>query len=263
MAQIKKPLFDDGPVNAGEQRLLNYLEVNLPEDYIIVPNLNMPITNNRNVMRYWEYDCIVVAPHALFHIENKDWGGELIGDDNVWFVNGMERGNPHKTAGLKSRILATKIKNLHPIWRFGQIWTLVSLSHPRQSKFGLNPHCDSYKQTFILNKELIDFLTKPDLVGCRPNAIKDIQMPIAEMLCGELDAKKQKEKREYIFNYHILDTLQETETFTEYLCVPKFLQTSYYKIREYPLDNADLSPEELKKHVLKLNDMMQRLLYTK
>lgn len=126
MAKIKCPLHDDGPVNAGEQRLLDYLSLKLPENYYIVPNVNLPISGPNNVMKYWEYDCIVIAPHAIFHIENKDWGGNLEGDDFAWFRSGQEVANPHKTAGLKTRILASKIKNAHPDWRFGQIFTLNS-----------------------------------------------------------------------------------------------------------------------------------------
>ena len=73
MAQIRKPIHDDGPVNAGEQRLLDYLDLKLPSNYIIIPNLNIAITGQNRVMKYWEYDCIVVAPHAVYHIENKDY----------------------------------------------------------------------------------------------------------------------------------------------------------------------------------------------
>lgn len=62
MAKIKYPLHDDGPVNAGEQRLLDYLSLKLPENYYIVPNVNLPISGPNNVMKYWEYDCIVIAP---------------------------------------------------------------------------------------------------------------------------------------------------------------------------------------------------------
>ena len=165
MAQLRKPLHDDGPVNVGEQRLLDFLSVKLPNNYIVIPNLNISITGPNRVMKYWEYDCIVVAPHAVYHIENKDWAVHLEGDDWAWFRSGQEVANPHKTAGLKSRILASKIKNQHPDWRFGQILTAVTLSNPQQSKFGLDPQCDCYKQTFTLGGELIDFLTKPELVG--------------------------------------------------------------------------------------------------
>lgn len=246
MAQIKRPIHDEGPVNAGEKRMLDYLEENLPNDYIIVPNCNFAITGPNHVMKFWEYDCIVVAPHALFHIENKDWAGNLEGDDWAWFRSGQEVANPHKTAGFKSRILASKIKNVHPDWRFGEILTLVTLSHPQQSKFGLDPQCDCYKQTFTLNPELIKFLTDAGHIGRREHQIKEIQLQLADFLTGQ-SVEDIRTKRTEIFNYRIEEKLQETENFTEYLCVPKLIVTAHYRVREYPLDVAGKSPAELKK----------------
>lgn len=246
MAQIKKPLHDDGPVNAGEQRLLDFLCVKLPDNYIIVPNCNFAITGANHVMKYWEYDCIVVAPHAVYHIENKDWAGKLEGDDYAWFRSGQEVANPHKTAGLKSRILASKIKNKHVDWRFGEIITLVTLSNPQQSKFGMDPQCDCFKQTFTLNDELIQFIKNAELVGRNPYQIADLQLKIADFLTGQSSARKTYRKTE-IFNYKVEEILQETENFTEYLCVPKLIANAKYKVREYPLDVAGKSPQELQK----------------
>lgn len=253
MAQLKKPIHDDGPVNAGEQRLLDYLVAMLPSNYFVIPNLNIAITGQNRVMKYWEYDCIVVAPHAIYHIENKDWAGNLEGDDWAWFRSGQEVANPHKTAGLKSRILASKIKNAHPDWNFGQILTAVTLSHPQQSKFGMDPMCDCYKQTFTLNPDLIAFLTSPWLVDRNPGMISSIQEELVNMLTGQSVERRRAERKE-IFNYQIIEVLQETEEFTEYLCVPKLIATAHYKIREYPLDVVGKSPEELRKISLQVQN---------
>lgn len=253
MAKIQKPIHDEGPVNAGEKRMLDFLSVKLPDNYIIVPNCNIPITGPNRVMKYWEYDCIVVAPHAVYHIENKDWAGNLEGDDWAWFRSGQEVANPHKTAGLKSKILASKIKGQHPDWRFGQILTAITLSHPQQSKFGLDPTCDCYKQTFTLGNELIEFLTNPEMVGRSKGMIAALQQGIADFLTGQSVAHLRAERKE-IFNYHIEEILQETEEFTEYLCVPKIIATARYKIREYPLDVADKSPQELEKLTLQVQN---------
>ena len=253
MAQLRKPVHDDGPVNAGEKRLLDFLSVSLPNNYIIIPNLNIPITGQNRVMKYWEYDCIVVAPHAVYHIENKDWGGNLEGDDWAWFRSGQEVANPHKTAGLKSRILASKMKNQHPDWRFGQILTAVTLSNPNQSKFGLDPTCDCYKQTFTLGAELIEFLTKPEMVGRTPGMIANLQIEIVDYLTGQSTERRRAERKE-IFNYDIEEVLQETEEFTEYLCVPKLIASAHYKVREYPLNVAGKSPSELNKLKLQVQN---------
>lgn len=246
MAQIRKPHFNESPVNAGEKRLLDFLELNLPNSYYIIPNLNIAITDRNHVMKYWEYDCIVVAPHAVYHIENKDWGGNLEGDDWAWFRSGQEVPNPHKTAGFKSRILASKVKNQHPDWHFGQILTAITLSNKRQSKFGLDPQCECYKQTFTLGDELITFLTNAESVGRKPGMIADVQEQLVSFLTGESAAQKKKKKTE-IFSYNIEEVLQETEEFTEYLCVPKFIVTAKYKIREYPLNFSDKTHAELEK----------------
>lgn len=254
MAQLLRPLYDDGPVNAGETRLQDFLSVSLPDDYYIIPNLNLAVHGPNHVMKYWEYDAIVVAPHAIFHIENKDWGGNLEGDDYAWFRNGQEVANPHKTAGLKSRILASKIKNAHPDWNIRQIVTLVTLSNPQQSKFGLDPQCECYKQTFTLSQDLIKFLTDSNQISRSPYAIKDLQKGIADYLTGESAHQEQRQKRKFIFEYRIEEVLQETQEFTEYLCVPKLIASAHYKIREYPLDVYGKSPKELEKLKLQVQN---------
>lgn len=41
MAQLSRPLHDEGPVNSGEKRLQNFLINNLPDNYYVVPNPNL------------------------------------------------------------------------------------------------------------------------------------------------------------------------------------------------------------------------------
>ena len=86
MAIIKHPKHNTGPVNAGEERLLKFLEVNLPEDYILVPNAEVAYKSPQGSVQYLEFDCLVVAPHAVYNIENKDWAGFLEGNDHAWFI---------------------------------------------------------------------------------------------------------------------------------------------------------------------------------
>lgn len=57
--------------------------------------------------------------------------------------------------------------------------------------------------------------------------------------------ERKRAERTTIFNYRIEEKLQETEEFTEYLCIPQFIATARYRVREYPLDVADKSPKEL------------------
>jgi hypothetical protein len=48
MAIILKPPYFEAVVNAGEKRLLDFLEVNLPDNYFLIPNVEIASTNPRN-----------------------------------------------------------------------------------------------------------------------------------------------------------------------------------------------------------------------
>lgn len=255
MAIIKYPKHSAGPVNAGEERLLKFLEVNLPEDYIIVPNAEVAYSSPQGGVQYLEFDCLVVAPHAVYNIENKDWAGFLEGNDHAWFINNTERANPHKTVAFKTRVLASRLKSEKPAWGAAWIAGAVTLSHPKQNKFGLDKNDPSYQITFLLNDELINYLTNPSTVRKYPDAIRHIQREIADFLAGQSSFRTQKEKSE-IINLRIIETLQKNEKFTEYLCEPKLFGERRYKVREYPLDPVGKSPAELQRYQLKVQNTM-------
>ena len=48
MAIIVKPTYFDAVVNAGEQKLMDFLEVNLPDDFFLIPNIELVSTNSYN-----------------------------------------------------------------------------------------------------------------------------------------------------------------------------------------------------------------------
>ncbi len=246
MGKIAYPRHYNDVVNAGEKRLLDYLELYLPDNYYIVPNGEYANISPQGAVRFWEYDAIVVAPHAIYHIENKDWGGHLEGDDFAWYINGAERKNPHKTATLKSKILASILQKKDPTWRKALVQTIISLSHPSQSKYYLDPQSACYKATFLLDHELVNYITNPGLSNKRENEIVDLVPGIRDFLTGESSHQKHRNKTT-VLDYKVEEVLQSTEDFTEYLCRPKFFASKKFKIREYPLDIAGKTSDELLK----------------
>lgn len=252
MAILRKPLYDDGPVNAGEKRLQETLVALLPDDYIVIPNLNISIPGPNNISKFWEYDCIVIAPHGIYHIENKDWNVNLSGGDWAWFRNGVEIRNPHRSAGFKSKILAGKIKNAHPDWRLPEIVTIISLSNPQQNKFGLDPQADCYKMTFTVSQELIRFLTDSS-INRNPYALSAIKGDLADYLTGQ-SQKKNKALRTRILNMDIEEVLDVNDKYTEFLCSPTIVKTKKYKVREYQLHIDGKSPMELEKLSLQVQN---------
>src|ERR1035437_1359283 len=130
MAKLIQAKYSAGAVNAGEKRLLKFLEVNLPDNYYIVSNVEFANVTPQGQVQYLEYDCIVITPHALYHIENKDWSGRLEGDDTTWYLSGSEKPNPLKTVRFKTSVLASNLKAHNPFWATAWIESLLTLSHP-------------------------------------------------------------------------------------------------------------------------------------
>ena len=247
MATIINPKFSQGAVNAGEERLLKFLEVNLPEGYYIIPNAEFANVNPRGGVQYLEYDCLVVAPHAIFNIENKDWGGQLEGNDNVWYLNDSERANPLKTLSFKRRVLASKLRGKNSRWGIATIFDLITLNNPRQNKFGLDRESDCYRATYRLDNELIEFISIPEKVGKQANAIQTIAQEIINYLSGENSPRTRKERTEVI-GLKIEEVLEKGDDFTEYLCVPEDFPERRYKVREHILDTVGKSPAEQETH---------------
>lgn len=263
MARIIKPPYFETVVNAGEQRLLDFLEVNLPEDYTLIPNIELAATNPRNNQtQYWEYDLIVVTPHAVYNIENKDWKGRIEGDDNYWYVNDRQKPNPLKTGRIKTAILASKLKEEDR--ELGKAWVqnMVTLSYPNS----IEPLIwkEAGKLSFQLHPQkqgqrLLDFITNPDNVGKWANAISDIESQIVDFLIGKFSEKKTEDKKE-LYGHEILEIIDQENYYTEYLAKPKGVTSSIRKrIKEYTLQVKGLSPKELKQRELKIKNGFKAL----
>lgn len=240
MAEIKYCGKYEGPVNKGEERLLHFLEANLPDDYYLLPGIELPNLNPKNgQVQYLEYDCLVITPHAIYNIENKDYAGNLEGDDNFWYHKDREMRNPHKTVRFKTSVLNSKLKNKNTAW--GRVWiqSLVTLSHPSQNLSNL--WGDHSKVTFLLNEKLIEQITSPYQAGKVKDDIGDIYIAVRDEICGTAYQRQPQQKRE-VEGYEIVEVLDQDKNYTEYLAKPKGVTSAVKKrIKEYALDLMSLS----------------------
>jgi serine/threonine protein kinase len=245
MAKLIKPPYFDSVVNDGEKRLLDFLLVHLSDEYILIPNIEIASTNPRNNRtQYWEYDVVVVAPHAIFNIENKDWKGRIEGDDNYWYLNDRQKNNPLKTGRQKTAILNSKLKEHNTSWGKAWIQNMVTLSYP--NTFAPSLWQEAGRLTFQLNESLISFLTNPDNIGKSGNEIKYLQKPIVEFLIGNQSKKKPDQKKE-VEGYEIVEILTQESNYVEYLVKPKGVTSSIQKrVKEFALQINGLSKEALK-----------------
>lgn len=257
MAKLIQVKHSKGAVNAGEERLLKFLEVNLSDDYYIVSNVEFANATPQGQVQYLEYDCLVITPHALYHIENKDWSGKLEGDDNTWYLNDSEKPNPLKTVRFKTSVLAGKLKAHNPSWATAWIASLVTLSHPRQNKKMLWGDCE--KATYLLDNKLIDFICNPYAVRKPADSIIDIYAQISNFIAGISTPRDPKDRKE-IIGYDIVETLALDKCYSEYLCKTKGMVTANkVRVKEYILDLAGLSPEEREKRTLQIKNQQMAL----
>lgn len=243
MAELVQCGKYEGPVNAGEDRLLKFLEVNLPEGYYLLPGIEIPYLNPRNKqVQYLEYDCLVLTPHAIYNVENKDYSGRLEGDDDYWYLNDREKRNPHKTLRFKTGVLASKLKETNPEW--GRVWiqSIVTLSHPRQSRAGLwGKHLHA---TFELNELLVGQITDAENVNKSPNSISDIYKAVRDNICGVAKSQPTHERKE-VMEFEILEILDQDKNTIEFLAKPKNVTSANRKrIREYTLDLPSLPADQ-------------------
>ena len=244
MAKVFKPPFWEGPVNSGETRLIEFLTKELPDNYFLIPNIELSTINPRNnTFQILEYDLLIIAPHAIYNIENKDFAGYLEGNDYCWHYGTREASTPHKTVNYKSKVLVSKLKEENPQWIYAFnhhiIHSIVTLSFPSQTKDNISGNCTL--ATFLLNEELINFIT--DTHGLKQDFIASFQTNIIKFLIGEAKGKTKKEVR----GFEIIEIIEQEENYKEYICKSKVGQPK--RVKEYVLDIVGLNEQEQEKHI--------------
>lgn len=248
MARILRTTYDQGEVNDGETRLLAYLEKHLPDTYLVVPNLQLPHRNPRNgAVSVLEYDCVVVTPHAVYHLENKHWNGRLTGDDHDWQVNGRSKGNPFRGCEFKSKILASKLGEQDAAWRRAWVASAITLSHPSMVSMQLTGA--SADVAFTLDRGLSEFLQDPDRARSYAGKIEELQDAIGQFLAGyrSTDPRVPAPRQPRLFEaeYEIVDVLTQTDTRTDYVVKPRGVETKIFrKVSEYAVSLVHLNDHE-------------------
>ena len=112
-----------------------------------------------------------------------------------------------------------------------------------KSGFESGSFCDG--KTFLLNNELIDYLEDNSRLHKTANAISHLQASIVEYLVGSQPKNKKKTE---VCDLVIEETLEGNDDYVEYLCHSKLFTDKKFKVRDYALDKAGLSPLQLDRH---------------
>ena len=113
------------PQDEGETLVVGYLREALPDTYTLIPNIEI----SEQGRPPFEYDLIVVAPHAVYVVEIKRWRGGIRGDDDTWVVAGRHpRPNPWLTTNNKARVLKSQIGRHQP--SCANVWVEAAVPSP-------------------------------------------------------------------------------------------------------------------------------------
>ena len=100
-----------GPVNAAEREMVNLLVEELPDDgYGVIPNVVL----SEKGRHPYEYDAIIVAPHAIYNVEIKGWYGTVSAiNRGRWRLSSRrEVKNPLQVTDTKTKVLAGMLDKL-------------------------------------------------------------------------------------------------------------------------------------------------------
>lgn len=152
------------PVNDGERHVVQELLRGLPDDYGVLPNIEVVA---RNGQRY-EIDCVVTSPHAVYVVEIKAYLRDVFGDDREWLISGRVQPAPIRLAAHKARVLKGILQDDMPLLRRAWVEPLVALAFRPKS---LQLSGDAQRSTAV-GDEVVGFLRD---VGRLPYGPSDVE----------------------------------------------------------------------------------------
>ena len=226
MARLIDTPTGGGLVGPFERHVLQVLLQKLPDDYGVAPNVQLK-QHGKDAL---EYDFTILAPHAIYVVEAKEWYGRLTGDDSEWLINQTPKRCPLWLVNTKCKVLKTELGALG-----SQVYVSPALVIPdgTQNLIGgtWGSHCRSLTG-------LIAYLQDPSKVT-RPTNIARYHNDIETVLQGKWGSRKRGARRR-IGGYEITEVLYADERTGEYLAKRSLIQgdPTRYRIRTWRLDGA-------------------------
>jgi hypothetical protein len=196
------------PANPSETQVVQYLLEHLPNTFTLIPNAEVVQSGSPP----FEYDLIILAPHAVYVVEVKRWLGGIQGDDHTWLIGGLHyRPNPWLTANNKARALKSAIEKRQP--GIGQFWVeaVVAIAD-EQAELALRGEC---RARVFRYTDLPAFLANPLALGGKANDLRPMQAYIEKAV---LEAARGRQDQPLQYgSYRVLETLSRRDAVAEFL----------------------------------------------
>ena len=196
------------PANPAEAQVIQHLVDGLPNTYTIIPNAEIAQPGGPP----FEYDVIVIAPHAVYVVEVKRWLGGIQGDDFTWLVGGIHhRPNPWLTANNKSRVLKNAIESRLP--GMGRFWVEAVVTIVDDvGQINLRGNC---RKKVFRHTDLPAFLMDSSALEGKVNDLRPLRANL-EMAVQQAARGRQIGPLQY-GSYKVIETLAQGEIVSEFL----------------------------------------------
>ena len=175
-ARLIVPL-GEAPRTRGEREIVALLVGELPADgYTVIPNV---LISDGGLQRL-EYDAIVVAPHAVYALEIKDWSGPISGDEREWQVRGQWGPSPIGGIEHKAKVLKSMLASAKPALGRVRVESVVVLAFP-SAKLDLT---DGARRAVRLRSEIVRFVSDPASIGRPAGGIRTLDRVIIQEIVG-------------------------------------------------------------------------------
>jgi hypothetical protein len=221
------------PENDSERKAINYLKENLPDDYLIFTNMELP---TRNGLPY-EYDIVVVGEYAVYSIEVKGYRGEIKGNAFEWELDsGVIYKSPIPLSNKKAKIIGDRLKNYMPILEKVWVQSLILLTDDN-ARIKLN---DPQSNRVLRLKEVKDYLLDPRQLQVSTGPIGRLKSLIVDAIAGQF---KPLHRSHDVGDYRVIETVGKNNLHTTLLAQHKLLQiNNLFLLKVYSFNVYD-SPE--------------------
>jgi len=224
---IYTPSSGGGPVGPFEQEVLDMLHKALPRAWGLAPNFQLKQPGHDAL----EYDIVVLAAHALFVIEAKEWYGRLTGDDQEWLLNQTPKRCPMWTVNHKCKVLKTELGALANNAHVAPVLVV-----PDRTII----HIGGSWKTSVLNiGELARWLQdEHNLPSHRRGQDLTSLFPAMESALQGKWAARQRQSRRRIGSYEIVETLQVGYDGATYIARRAYIEgdPSRYRVRTWKIN---------------------------
>ncbi|MBY6105997.1 NERD domain-containing protein [Ferrimonas balearica] len=106
----KQIRFGD-PVNESERWAFKLLAQDLPDDYLLLTNIEIPTQTGQAL----EVDALVIGQWGIYVVDVKGYIGQLEAGQHAWQLDGRDVDNSLAKANYVARVLAGRFKHKFPI----------------------------------------------------------------------------------------------------------------------------------------------------